>query len=54
MRTVFKNGQIYTGNAEEKLFPGAFVVEDGSFLSVGNMEEVQNYANSPVINALAQ
>lgn len=46
MRTVFKNGQIYTGNAEEKLFPGAFVVEDGSFLSVGNMEEVQNYVDN--------
>lgn len=46
MKTLYENGRIYTGGPEGVLPSGAFVVENGRFLVVGNREELQNYVDN--------
>lgn len=43
MRTLYDNGQVYTGKLP---LAEAFVVENGRFLAVGNREEVLNYVDN--------
>ena len=41
MRTIYYNGQVYTGNQFEE----AFIVENNQFKQVGSTKEILSYAN---------